>query len=105
MRVLSFLILCAGLCCATSPVCVGEVRIEGNRVIVTNDAGETIDTANLPKGKNVTVNDDVEINEHGVSVGSVSNKNGKMKNVTRSTKLENVTIINDGKAKTYNKKE
>lgn len=106
MREFLFLFACFILCASCpSTIFSSEIRIEGDRVIVKNDNGDVIDTANLPKGKNVQTSEDVEINEKGISIGSVSNKNGEMKKVTRSTKLENVTIINNGKTTTYNKKD
>lgn len=45
----------------------------------------------------------VEINEGGLSIGSIRNNGGEMKNVRRCTKLDNVTIINNGKTTVYRK--
>lgn len=82
-----------------------EIRITGDRVVITSDDGTVIDTANPPKGREVKVDDDVEINEDGVSIGSVTNSSGEQKNIRRSTKVENVTIINNGKTTVYRKND
>ena len=77
-----------------------EVHIEGNRVIIKTDNGKVIDTANLPNTSKIKQNN-IEINDKEISIGSVTNKNGKQEGVHRSTKLENVTIINNGHAEKY----
>lgn len=108
MKPLQFLFFTSALLCFSFfslQVFASEIHIEGNRVVLKNNNGDIIDTDNLPKGKDIKVNENVEINEKGISIGSVTNKDGEMKNVRRKTNLENVTIINNGEAKTYNKKE
>ena len=80
-----------------------EIRITGDRVVITSDDGTVIDTANPPKGQEVKAEGDIEINENGVSIGSVTNSGGEQKNIHRSTKVENVTIINNSKTTTYRK--
>ena len=112
MRIFTIL-LCAIIICYyivyfalyTESSFASEIRIEGDRVVITNDNGDTIDTANLPKCKEVKTDDNIDINEKGISIGSVTNKDCESKNVIKSTKLENVTIINNGKATQYNRKK
>lgn len=53
----------------------------------------------------VVENADIEVNEDGLSIGSIRNNGGEQKNITRSTTLNNVTIINkDGKTTVYRNK-
>ena len=61
-------------------------------------------TTNPPEEREAVENEDVEINEGGLSIGSVRNNGGEQHNITRSTTLDNVTIINsDGKTTIYRK--
>ncbi len=105
MRKILYVIFFSFFLVFAESVYAAEVHIVGNRVIVKDDDGNVVDTDNLPKGEEVKTDENVEINDDGISIGSVKNEGGEMKNVSRSTKLENVTIINNGKVKTYNKKD
>lgn len=65
------------------------------------ETAEEMETEELEAVENA----DIEVNEDGLSIGSIRNNGGEQKNVTRSTTLSNVTIINkDGKTTVYRKK-
>lgn len=82
-----------------------ETTISDSQITVqrgeTAGAAEEMETEELEAVENA----DIEVNEDGLSIGSIRNNGGEQKNVTRSTTLSNVTIINkDGKTTVYRKK-
>lgn len=103
MRLLYFGVTTLALMFQGAPASASEVRIDGNRVIVTTDSGKVIDTDNLQKGHEAKDGDGVVVNDNGISIGAVSSGEGEQKNVRRNTTLENVVIINNGKTTVYRK--
>lgn len=76
-----------------------DIQIQNDRVVITTDDGKVIDTQNLPessKAMQEQVNTD-----NGISIGGMHTNGGEIKNSASSTKLENVTIINNGKKTVY----
>ena len=82
-----------------------EIRIEGDHIVIKSDDGNIIDTDNLQIEEEIINNKDISIDKDGLCIGCVVNKAGESKNIKRSTKLENVTIINDQNGVIINKKE
>ena len=80
-----------------------EIRIDGDRVVITTNDGKTIDTAKLPPAQEVRGGNDVQVHENGISIGTATNNGSEQNNVRRSTTLDNVTIINNGKTTIYRK--
>ena len=106
MNMIPLGVIVLGLCAPAFGVSLthaSEVRIEGNRVIVTTDSGEVIDTYNLPKGHEVKDGNNVVVTDNGVSIGSVTSSGGEQTNIRRNSTLENVVIINNGKTIVYRK--
>jgi len=81
-----------------------QISVDGERIVIKTDSGEVIDTANLPKGESIQSRDDIEVNEKGISIGSITGSSSSSKGIQKKTTLENVTIINNGKTTTYNPK-
>ena len=88
-----------------APAFAAQVTVDRGRVVIKTDSGEVIDTANLPKDENTQLGDDIEINEKGISIGSITDSSSSQNNIQKKTMLENVTIINNGKITTYNPKQ
>ncbi len=82
-----------------------QLTVDGERIVIKTDSGEAIDTANLPKGENTQSGDDIEVNEKGISIGSITGSSSSKNGIQKKTTLENVTIINNGKTTTYNPKK
>ncbi len=95
--------LCAALFALTGGAALAsEIHIDGGRVIIKSDSGDVIDTANLPKEQEAKEWQGIEVDEKGLSIGSVTGK-GEQNNIQRETTLDNVTIINNGKTTIYKK--
>lgn len=80
-----------------------EIRIDGDKVVITTDDGKMIDAANLPPFQEVREGKDAQVHENGISIGTATNNSSGQNNVRRSTTLDNVTIINNGKTTIYRK--
>lgn len=98
-----FFCLCVIVLSAT-PALSLEIRMEGDRVVIIDDNGNTLDTANPPSAE-VREGGAIQVNDDGVSIGSVINTGGEQKNVVRKTSVDNVTLIRNGKTTIYRKNE
>lgn len=76
-----------------------SIQIQGDRVVITTDDGRVIDTQNLPETKGTMQQQD-NVGD-GISIGGIHSNGGEIKNSGSTTKLENVTIINNGKKTVY----
>ena len=96
-------IVCVALCSMlVLSAFAAQLTVDGERIIIKTDTGEVIDTANLPKGEKVKTENNIDIIDNGISIGSVTGNNSDKENIKRSTNLENVIIINNGKTTIYN---
>ena len=102
---LGMVVLCVSIAGYSIAVCASEIQIDGDRVIMKSDDGEVLDTDHLPSDSQVKTGNNVQVNENGVSIGSVNTKDGTQKNITRSTTVDNLTVITNGKTTIYRKEK
>lgn len=101
---LYIVMLCLGLIAGQyMPSAAAEIRIDGDRVLMKSDDGEVLDTKNPPADCKIKKEDSIQIDEGGISIGGVTTKDGMQKNISRSTNLDNVTVITNGKTTIYRK--
>ena len=82
-----------------------SVNSSTGRVVIKTPDGEVIDTDNIQQGEEAKNNDNVEIKQNGISIGSVTSNGNEQTNVKRSTRVNNVTIINNNGETTIYRKE
>ena len=81
--------------CMYSSTFAFEINISNGNIKIKNDSGEDVYTSNLDQDKNV------KKNGSAVSIGEVKNNGNNSSNIVKETKLENVTVIQDGKVTIY----
>ena len=91
--------LVAALLPVSQEVSASSIQIQNDRVVITTNDGQVIDTQNLPEAAETTQED--ASTDNGISIGGMHTNGGEIKNSGSSTKLENVTIINNGKKTVY----